>query len=292
MSNGSPTRRGGTFSGGKKVGGNQESCADPHTGLIVFVRHKITKKPIAMATVKAVGPTALTAVTGAHGMGSWFPIPPGKYKVHVTLDPATAAQFEPIPDTYTTAPKGYCWNHTVYAVPLARLRVKVLARKRRRVQGGQRQVVVEPLHGVVVRVNELGTTMATALPDGWADFGVVKPGRYTATVEFWGPHADRYELVDGPAGKQGIAVNGKVTEIILKAVRTGWIEFQVVYDKPKEGQKAEIPDVDIKLEVPGNRTGRRKTDANGVMRVERLDPGPCHVQEMTYDKEILEVVSG
>ena len=284
-------RRSGDVGGGKKVGSTKQPCADPRTGLVVIVRNKVTRKPIGKATVKVAGLTPGARETGPRGHASWFPVAPIKYTIHVTLDPEMAPRFEPVAAVTTTVLKGYSWNKTVYVVPLAGLRVKVVVRKPRAGQAGQQQAAQESLKGVVVRVAELGTTKATDFPDGWADFGVVKRGRYTASVEMWGPHGDKYQLVGG-VGKQGTVLSGRVTDIVLEAVAAGWIEFKVVYDKPKEGQKAEIEVATLTVKVPGNRTGPHTTRATGVARIEELDPGTCDVEAMTYVGADLEVVSG
>lgn len=274
---------------GQKVGSATQGCPPKKSGLTVFVRERHTNKPLGRVAVRLIGPTPSRKKTKPKGYAGFQPINGGRYTIHITLPKDIVARYKKPVDLKTTVPHGVITSRTIYVEPLAKLRAKLVIKRRRPNPAGGFRQVTEPLTGAQIRVEQLNLVKPSPGAGQWADFGIVKPGSYTAVVSDWGTHAGKYTLVGG-IGKTATARSGRVTSIVLEAVPTGWIEFETVWDKPKTGQKAQIQNVTLKIKRPDNSKVDRPTGANGVVRIEQLEPGHCDVEEASYT-EAIEVVS-
>ncbi len=277
----------------KPVGSPKQQCPIKLTsGMTIYVKYKKTNQGVGQATVTVTGPTPWTLpTTPTLGMAHKWPVQDGTYKINVTLPANLLPDYELVPEHTGVVPANSKYEHTFYIVRKPRLKVRVMARRPKRIRTQQNREEWEILQGVTILPLELAGRTASGT-QGWADFGVVKPGKYHPTVPNWGPHQGKYELLPFYRKVETTVPEDEWIELTLYAERTGWIEWQVSLDKPKTGEKAELQGVTIAAKVPTNLREPTPTDANGLVRITELDAGACDIEEMTWDKEPLEYVSG
>ncbi|HUT35448.1 MAG TPA: hypothetical protein VNE39_18310 [Planctomycetota bacterium] len=275
------------------VGSAKQDCPLKLTAsMTIYVRYKRNGQPVGGITVKVTGPTPWTKQTTPKlGMAHQWPVKDGTYKINIMLPPNLLTDYELVPEHTAEVPANSKYSHTFYIVRKPRLKVRVLGRRPQRLRTQQNPAEWEVLDGVTVLPLELAGRVTPGAP-GWADFGVVKPGKYHPTVPNWGKHGTKYELIQADRAVEANVAPDEVVEVTLHAARTGWIEFEVKLDKPKTGERAELQSVRVTTKVPTNVREGPFTTIHGVARIEELDPGNCDIEGLSYEQEPLEYVSG